>query len=70
MLQMMGVATYRQIARWTERDIDEFDAKLPSSPDASAATRGSRRRERCTRASTARRCLCGDADDVGAVARA
>jgi predicted flap endonuclease-1-like 5' DNA nuclease len=29
MLQQLGVSTYRQIARWTERDIDEFDARLP-----------------------------------------
>ena len=29
MLQQLGVATYRQIARWTERDIDDFDARLP-----------------------------------------
>ena len=29
MLQQLGVGTYRQIARWSERDIDEFDAKLP-----------------------------------------
>ena len=29
MLQQLGIATYRQIARWSERDIDEFDAKLP-----------------------------------------
>jgi len=32
MLQMMGIATYRQIARWSDRDIDEFDAKLPEFP--------------------------------------
>lgn len=32
MLQMMGVATYRQIARWSDRDIDEFDAKLHEFP--------------------------------------
>jgi predicted flap endonuclease-1-like 5' DNA nuclease len=32
MLQMMGVTTYRQIARWSERDIDEFDAKLHEFP--------------------------------------
>ena len=32
---------YRQIARWSERDIDEFDAQAaPSFPAASAATRG------------------------------
>lgn len=29
MLHQLGIATYRQIARWGERDIDEFDAKLP-----------------------------------------
>jgi NADH-quinone oxidoreductase subunit E len=29
MLQQMGIGTYRQIARWSERDIDEFDARLP-----------------------------------------
>jgi predicted flap endonuclease-1-like 5' DNA nuclease len=29
MLQQLGISTYRQIARWSERDIDEFDAKLP-----------------------------------------
>jgi predicted flap endonuclease-1-like 5' DNA nuclease len=32
MLQQLGVTTYRQIARWTERDIDEFDAKLAEFP--------------------------------------
>jgi len=32
MLQQLGVATYRQIARWTERDIDEMDARLPEFP--------------------------------------
>jgi predicted flap endonuclease-1-like 5' DNA nuclease len=32
MLHKMGVATYRQIARWTERDIDHFDARLPEFP--------------------------------------
>ena len=32
MLQQLGVTTYRQIARWTEREIDEFDAKLPEFP--------------------------------------
>ncbi|MEO8346761.1 MAG: hypothetical protein ABI607_13800 [Betaproteobacteria bacterium] len=32
MLHRLGVATYRQIARWSERDIDEFDAKLPEFP--------------------------------------
>jgi predicted flap endonuclease-1-like 5' DNA nuclease len=29
MLQQLGITSYRQIARWTERDIQEFDAKLP-----------------------------------------
>ena len=29
MLQQLGISTYRQIARWTERDIDAFDARLP-----------------------------------------
>lgn len=28
MLQQLGISTYRQVARWTERDIDEFDARL------------------------------------------
>jgi predicted flap endonuclease-1-like 5' DNA nuclease len=32
MLQQLGITTYRQIARWTERDIEEFDAKLPEFP--------------------------------------
>ncbi len=32
MLQQLGIGTYRQIARWTERDIDEFDAKLHEFP--------------------------------------
>ena len=32
MLQQLGVATYRQIARWTERDIDDMDARLPEFP--------------------------------------
>ena len=32
MLQQLGITTYRQIARWTERDIDDFDAKLPEFP--------------------------------------
>jgi predicted flap endonuclease-1-like 5' DNA nuclease len=32
MLHQMGVGTYRQIARWSERDIDEFDARLPEFP--------------------------------------
>ena len=32
MLHQLGVGTYRQIARWSERDIDEFDAKLAEFP--------------------------------------
>jgi predicted flap endonuclease-1-like 5' DNA nuclease len=32
MLQQLGIATYRQIARWTERDIDDMDARLPEFP--------------------------------------
>ena len=32
MLYQLGIATYRQIARWSERDIDEFDARLREFP--------------------------------------
>lgn len=32
MLHRLGITTYRQIARWSERDIDEFDSKLPEFP--------------------------------------
>lgn len=32
MLYQLGITTYRQIARWTERDIDEFDARLHEFP--------------------------------------
>ena len=32
MLQQLGIATYRQIAHWTEHDIDEMDARLPEFP--------------------------------------
>ncbi len=32
MLHQLGITTYRQIARWTDRDIDEFDARLPEFP--------------------------------------
>lgn len=32
MLQQMGITSYRQIARWSERDIDEFDARLAEFP--------------------------------------
>ncbi|HEX8013374.1 MAG TPA: hypothetical protein VF814_21010 [Casimicrobiaceae bacterium] len=32
MLHSLGVTTFRQIARWTEREIAEFDARLPEFP--------------------------------------
>jgi predicted flap endonuclease-1-like 5' DNA nuclease len=32
MLRHLGIGTFRQIARWTARDIAEFDAKLPEFP--------------------------------------
>lgn len=32
MLHQLGVTTYRQIARWSDRDVDEFDAKLHEFP--------------------------------------
>lgn len=32
MLQQLGISTYRQIARWSERDIDEFDGRLVEFP--------------------------------------
>jgi len=32
MLYLLGITTYRQIARWTERDIDEYDARLHEFP--------------------------------------
>jgi predicted flap endonuclease-1-like 5' DNA nuclease len=32
MLHNLGVGTFRQIAGWTDRDIAEFDAKLPEFP--------------------------------------
>lgn len=32
MLHQLGVTTFRQIAAWTERDVDEIDAKLPEFP--------------------------------------
>ena len=32
MLYQLGVTTYRQIARWTERDIDEYDTRLHEFP--------------------------------------
>ncbi len=55
MLQQLGITTYRQIALWTERDIDEFDAKLPEFPGrirrdgwVDAGTRASRQQVRRT----------------------
>jgi predicted flap endonuclease-1-like 5' DNA nuclease len=32
MLHNLGITTFRQIARWTARDVAEFDAKLPEFP--------------------------------------
>ena len=32
MLYQLGITAYRQIARWTERDVDEFDARLHEFP--------------------------------------
>jgi len=32
MLYQLGIGTYRQIAHWSERDIDEFDARLAEFP--------------------------------------
>ena len=32
MLYQLGIGTYRQIARWSERDIDDFDARLEEFP--------------------------------------
>ncbi len=32
MLQQLGVGTYRQIARWTEHDIDDMDGRLAEFP--------------------------------------
>jgi len=32
MLHQLGITTYEQIARWSERDIDEFDARLSEFP--------------------------------------
>ena len=32
MLYQLGIGTYRQIARWSERDIDEIDARLAEFP--------------------------------------
>jgi predicted flap endonuclease-1-like 5' DNA nuclease len=32
MLHQLGVTTYREIARWSDRNIDEFDARLAEFP--------------------------------------
>jgi predicted flap endonuclease-1-like 5' DNA nuclease len=32
MLHQLGVTTFRQVAQWSEREIDEFDAKLHEFP--------------------------------------
>jgi predicted flap endonuclease-1-like 5' DNA nuclease len=32
MLHRLGVSTFRQIAHWSDREIDEIDAKLPEFP--------------------------------------
>lgn len=32
MLHNLGIMTFQQIARWTDRDIAEFDARLPEFP--------------------------------------
>ena len=32
MLHNLGITTFRQIARWSERDVAEFDAQLPEFP--------------------------------------
>ena len=32
MLHQLGISTYKQIAHWSERDIDTFDARLPEFP--------------------------------------
>lgn len=32
MLHQLGVTTFRQVAHWSARDIDEIDAKLPEFP--------------------------------------
>lgn len=32
MLHQLGITTYRQIARWSERDIDQFEARLSEFP--------------------------------------
>ncbi|HTS22284.1 MAG TPA: hypothetical protein VMN79_10800 [Casimicrobiaceae bacterium] len=32
MLHNLGITTFRQIARWTDREVSEFDARLPEFP--------------------------------------
>jgi predicted flap endonuclease-1-like 5' DNA nuclease len=32
MLHNLGIMSFQQIAQWSERDIDEFDARLPEFP--------------------------------------
>ena len=32
MLHNLGIMTFQQIARWSERDISDFDARLPEFP--------------------------------------
>jgi predicted flap endonuclease-1-like 5' DNA nuclease len=32
MLHSLGIMTFRQIAHWTDREVAEFDAKLPEFP--------------------------------------
>ena len=32
MLHTLGITTFRQIGRWTDRDVAEFDARLPEFP--------------------------------------
>ncbi|MEP7206040.1 MAG: hypothetical protein ABI920_03810 [Casimicrobiaceae bacterium] len=32
MLHQLGITTYRQIARWNDRDVDEFNARLAEFP--------------------------------------
>ena len=59
MLHRLGVATYRQIARWSERDIDEFDAQAAGVPGPHPPRRlGHAGARAAPVASTARRCRC------------
>jgi predicted flap endonuclease-1-like 5' DNA nuclease len=32
MLHNLGIMSFQQIAHWSERDIDDFDARLPEFP--------------------------------------